>query len=314
MLAASLLCRFRLASSWFDDFRLTLIPTYCSCGDHNMPKFLSQNWHKRLGDQASTLLNFHVGSATSSEAVRGFVEQLRPHDLGVPLRRIGGLSDGGYLVPDDLEGVSCCFSPGVADTADFEQELFNQGIPSFLADYSVDAAPDSISQCDFIKKFVGPVNSETTITLEDWVREKCPDRSAGDLVLQMDIEGAEYETLLSTSSETLSRFRIIVLELHKLHHLKSKLYFPFVDATIRKLLDQFEVAHIHPNNVTGLSSIGGVEIPRVMEVTFLRRDRVITKSPIQHLPHTLDIQNVRDRSDVHLPSYWWDSSELRKSA
>ena len=36
------------------------------------------------------------------------------------------------------------------------------------------------------------------------------------LLLQMDIEGAEYRNILATYDETLARFRVIVLEVHGL--------------------------------------------------------------------------------------------------
>ena len=45
------------------------------------------------------------------------------HSIKFNLLRIGGDSDGGYLLPDDLENISSCFSPGVSDIFDFEFTL-----------------------------------------------------------------------------------------------------------------------------------------------------------------------------------------------
>ena len=152
------------------------------------------------------------------------------------------------------------------------------------------------------------------MTLDGWVAEKCPDRTAGDLILQMDIEGAEYETLLATSVETLIRFRMIVLELHKLNHLDNRLYFRTVDAAMRRLLEYFEVAHLHPNNAGGMTRIAGVDVPRVAEITFLRKDRVKSKTPVNGLPNPLDVRNVANQRDLLLPDYWWKPDRLRRSA
>ncbi len=44
---------------------------------------------------------------------------------------MGGENDGGYLVPDDLEGIEYCFSPGVSNIATFELDCLNRG--SFLS-------------------------------------------------------------------------------------------------------------------------------------------------------------------------------------
>jgi len=64
-----------------------------------------------------------------------------------------GDSDGGYLIPDDLENVEFCFSADVAFTADFENDLTTRGINCFLADYSVDAPPIQNHLFDFEKNF-----------------------------------------------------------------------------------------------------------------------------------------------------------------
>jgi len=121
--------------------------------------------------------------------------------------------DGGYLIPNDLAGIQACFSPGVDDRASFESALAtDHKIPSHLADFSVDGPPKGFLPDSFSKMFVGPKATPNTMTLETWVSEA--DVPKGDLLLQMDIEGAEYETLLATPDALLRRFRIIILEVH----------------------------------------------------------------------------------------------------
>ncbi|MCP4506501.1 MAG: hypothetical protein GY826_08910, partial [Fuerstiella sp.] len=164
------------------------------------------------------------------------------------------------------------------------------------------------------KKFVGAASGEHVMTLDGWVAEKCPGPDSGDLILQMDIEGAEYETLLATSSETLSRFRIIVLELHKLNHLDNRLFFKCVDAALSKVLEQFDVAHLHANNVGGLTRMAGIDVPRVAEITLLRKDRTVDKSPVLQLPNSLDAPNAACQQELIPPDYWWKSDAFRRAA
>lgn len=273
-----------------------------------------KNRFKRLGSRVSSLLRLYMSTQTDPRLIRDLVDRLIPHDLGIPLRRVGGYADGGYLLPDDLDDLECCFSPGVADTAAFEKDLYDMGIRSYLADYSVAGPPAALPDCDFEKKFVGAVTAGNVITLDDWVAEKCPPGTSRDLILQMDIEGAEYETILATSPETLSRFRIIVIELHKFSHLGNRLFYRFVHAAISKLLDQFEIAHLHANNAGGLTPMAGIEIPRVAELTFLRKDRVVKKSPVAGLPHVLDAPNVPEQAELILPPYWWNPDAVKRAA
>jgi hypothetical protein len=45
------------------------------------------------------------------------MRSLAPIDTGIPLDRVGGDGDGGYLIPRDTEGVVALFSPGVSTVA-----------------------------------------------------------------------------------------------------------------------------------------------------------------------------------------------------
>ena len=58
----------------------------------------------------------HLDQMTPSEKLNNLAKALRPVITQHPLIRIGSEFDGGYLVPDDLDGVSACFSPGVNDS------------------------------------------------------------------------------------------------------------------------------------------------------------------------------------------------------
>src|SRR5512143_211540 len=80
----------------------------------------------------------HAGPRTAAPAIRELLHELRPIDAGVELVRLGPGGDGGYLVPDDLDGIRNVFSPGVSTESGFEAELADRGLRVFLADASVD--------------------------------------------------------------------------------------------------------------------------------------------------------------------------------
>lgn len=62
------------------------------------------------------------------EELRYRIRTLRPIVTDYPLVRVGDNADGGYLIPDDLVGVSACFSPGVDVKASFEMALVGKNI------------------------------------------------------------------------------------------------------------------------------------------------------------------------------------------
>src|ERR1700684_3718638 len=151
-----------------------------------------------------------IGRHVDDVSIRDMIERLHPVVTDRDLIRLGGDADGGYLVPNDLDGIVACFSPGVGPVVSFEEALVERGIPCFLADASVTSPPILNQLIHFERKFLGVVNDDTTTTLDAWVRNYAP--ASGDLILQMDIEGAEWPVLLNVSDETLRRFRIIVIE------------------------------------------------------------------------------------------------------
>lgn len=239
---------------------------------------------------------------TDPESVRSLIRSLAPQNVGIDLVRLGPNADGGYLVPDDLENINVCFSPGVDDQSGFDDACCERGMSVFLADASVEGPVSRhIHRLNFTKKFIGSNHNDQTMTLESWVL----DNSTGDnqLLLQMDIEGAEYEVLICTPRELLSQFRIIVVEFHDLTELWNSQFFKFASIAFSKLLNDFTCVHIHPNNLAGITVAKGIDIPRVMEFTFLRNDRVLSLTPVNSLPHPLDKPNVPG-SDIKLSNLW----------
>ena len=97
---------------------------------------------------------------TDKKKIAKFLESVKPVKTNHALVRIGGETDGGYLVPNDMENIGACFSPGVSTTADFEIDLAQRGVRSYLADYSVDRPPVHNPLFDFEKKYLGPINNE----------------------------------------------------------------------------------------------------------------------------------------------------------
>ncbi len=249
-------------------------------------------------------IGVHVAKTTPSSEVEKIIDLLKPINCGVELIRIGGNNDGGYLLPNDMDGIKYCFSPGVSDTASFEFDCLARGISSFLADYSVDAPPIELNGCKFSKKFIGAVNNEEYMTLDKWVSESLTSECDRELILQMDIEGDEYETFLATTKETLTRFRIMVVEFHNMESLRDKFFCNIVLSTLRRIREEFDVVHIHPNNCCGVSTISGVKIPTIFETTFIRKDRVKSRKPVKNLPHPLDQPNLPSMADITLSSRW----------
>ena len=244
-------------------------------------------------------------SATHLATLAALLQRFHPVPCGHELIRVGSAHDGGYLIPDDLGEIAMCFSPGVSTNADFETDLYRRsGIPSALADGSVDGPPPGAVFHSFQKMFLGSRSGRDRMRLEDWVARHRPDGLPGDLLLQMDIEGSEYAVLIDTPATVLRRFRIMVIEFHSLNWLFTTFGCTVISAIFDKLLTDFVVCHLHPNNYEVAQRRGTLEIPPVMEFTFLRRDRVRPGGPTLMLPHPLDAPCRPDKPELPLPACW----------
>jgi hypothetical protein len=255
---------------------------------------------RRLLDTLSSPVVW-FGSATPLSDVADLIACLRPVAAAAPLARFGAAADGGYLMPDDLDGVVACISPGVNREVGFDLDIANRGIGVYMADASVDGPPVQHERFYFQKKFLGLYDSDTTATIDGF----CATAPAqGDLILQMDIEGAEYPVLASASEPLLRRFRTIVLECHDMELLFLKPSFAYMSTVFRRLLLTHRTVHIHPNNYSSVFSRGGIGIPRGMEFTFVRNDFLAPGAPPPSLPHRLDRDNAAKYPPVALPACW----------
>jgi len=240
---------------------------------------------------------------TDPEELVRLLRRLHPRDSGKSLIRLGPEGDGGYLVPDDLEGILACFSPGVSMISGFEKDCAERGMTVFLADKSVDQPQEEHERFNFTRKFVGALSNQDFMTMDDWVTAALPEQDA-DLLLQMDIEGYEYETLLSTSNNLMRRFKLLVVEFHHLDLLWGLPLFNLAGRVFDKILQTHYCVHIHPNNCCGSVIKHGIEIPRVMEFTFLRRDRMDRSDYRTDFPNALDYDNT-DGAPLELPNCWY---------
>lgn len=241
---------------------------------------------------------------TSEADLLGLLALLTPYSSGLPLIRLGSEGDGGYLVPDDLQGIGALFSPGVDATWTFEADIANRfGIPSFMCDGSVNAPLDLTSLQHFERLWLSPKTGPGKITLQDWIERHRAEEDC-DLMLQMDIEGAEYDVLKFTPREVLRRFRVMVVEFHGLDLLTSQWIFRSRARVFRKLAQDFLPVHIHANNCCGCFMLGQYRVPRVLEMTYLRRDRVFGPLEQSAIPHAADRPCVPSNPAIKLRTGW----------
>jgi hypothetical protein len=166
----------------------------------------------------------------------------------------------------------------------------------------------------FEKKWLDVFPANDNLDINEWVDKNSTPQS--DLILQMDIEGAEYRNLLNVRDEILKRFRIIVIEVHGLSDLNRASYIHGIfNPVFTKISKFFTCVHAHPNNSCGFTEFeGGLRVPNAIELTFLRTDRIKKSDLPLVLPHELDISNINSYPPLLLSGIWLKNSNSLFSA
>jgi len=223
--------------------------------------------------------------------------------------RTGRPYDGGYVI-SVLPGTYDAFlSCGINDDISFEQHLMHlyPYLTCTAFDGTIDNLPYPEPKIIFVKKNIGPVNSETITNLHEYIEPH------NDIFLKVDIEGHEFDSLNTFSEDQFKKIKQLVIEIHTpadidlfpeyfkgLSHITNDSMF----GLLKKINTTHTLVHIHGNNFCKRHSINDIVIPNVFECTFIRNDyiqeKITNKAPV---PTNLDMPNVPNKPECNL-SYW----------
>lgn len=174
--------------------------------------------------------------------------------------RIGSKNDGGYYVPRIvIENSKVLISGGIGDNNDFEFSLANSGMRGIQIDNSIEKAPKRHKNLEFIHATLG----EKDFDLNKLIN------THEDILLKLDIEGGEYQTLLQIKS--FNNITGMIIEFHHLTKLYDLDFYRKLKKVLKKIMRDFLIVHSNPNNAGGCEILGNQLVPNVVEVIFMKR-------------------------------------------
>ena len=241
-----------------------------------------------LNDLSSTLIAFdgEPGGA-ADERLLDFARAIRPMTSpGLDLIRVGGPTDGGYVMGGPL-AASGAISIGVGSDVSWDHDVGARGIPIALFDHTVRKLPAHVPNGTFYRLGIGSAHGSKTQPL-DQLLMIAGFTGREDLMLKMDVEGAEWAALTQPGLADLQPFAQIVLELHGIAGLKDERSAGPVLAAVEHLTKNHVPVHVHANNYDELVRFGNWWFPNAIELSLVRRDILSDAQPAVTMRSDLD--------------------------
>jgi hypothetical protein len=218
-------------------------------------------------------------------------------------KRFGKPNDGGYVMADYFLPETIAYSCGINEDVSWDLEMAYLGIPIYMFDHTIERLVQSHPLFHWSKVKISPTDDSTICRTVASLLESNGHSQGSSLILKMDIEGDEYDVLLGMDDETLNSFYQIVIEFHDCAHFND-LQFTFKRlAVFERLLKYHQPVHIHANNWSSFLIIGGVPVPNVLEVTYIRRDGHEFSESHEIFPTSLDMPCNPMQAEIRLGNF-----------
>ena len=221
--------------------------------------------------------------------------------------RLGGRSDGGYVMLDDFDRLRTALSLGVGPNVDWDAAVAERGIAVHMFDHTVGGPPRRHRHFNFHRTRVDAAATDGAENLASLLdRYGSPDPHA--TLLKVDIEGSEWGLFAEAEDATLSRFPQILCEFHAVGEVQSDGHYRLMMRALSRLRRHFDVVHLHGNNFGGRVFAGEQAIPQFLEVTFVHRDLYPCEDAAEEFPSSIDVPNDPGRPDLYLGAFRFDAA------
>ena len=246
-----------------------------------------------------------TGEVVHSKAKRRLREAILAELQPVPLKncafkRFGSANDGGYLMCENLiEPLDAAYSYGVGRNDDWGCEMSRRyQVPVYQYDCFDPARPvcdggKFIFHDECVGDRTGQRASRSFDTLENQISKN------GDtgrrVIIKMDIEGAEWESLLAVSDQLFASIPQLAMEMHGFDD-------PRILEVLRKLNRSFYLVNLHFNNWSCTSKAAPLPA-RAYQVLWVNK-RIGIVDPTAPVPAPMSPLNAPDSPtwpDCQLP-------------
>jgi hypothetical protein len=221
--------------------------------------------------------------------------------MNVDKCRVGHPGDGGYVMLDDLNSIGVCYSLGIGLDVSWDLAMAERGASVYQYDHSVERAPAEHPRCHFFRIGITHDRSQAPdFKRIDALIEENGHADRDDMLLKIDIEGHEWDSLDALDPSLFGKFRQIVAEFHGLRLMNIDSFRQRAHRVFSSLRRTHEVIHIHGNNFAGMPVVEGIPIADCIELSFANRRSYSFAPSSEIFPGDLDYPNNSNLPDLFL--------------
>ena len=215
------------------------------------------------------------------------------------LVRVGNLYDGGYVALDRYFNSNIAYSFGISTDVSWDKYMAEQGFDVYMYDHTIEGLPEEHEKFHWRKiGIAGIYNSESPeLKTFPMLMEENGHTDSKNIILKMDIEGAEWEVFDNLPDDDMTRFDQILIEMHDLN---SEENFSVKERVLEKLNKTHQLVHIHGNHNEPYVMVKGMVMPNVIECTYVKKGLCEFEDFEGFLPDELDRPNNPFWPDIYL--------------
>jgi hypothetical protein len=236
-----------------------------------------------------------------SAKIREVLSNLTPmRVIGERKVRLGGDSDGGYVMIDHFSKDMVAYSLGVGGDVSWDMDIASRDIEVFQFDHTVSGTPEKHSKFHFFKTGIAATDDTKSgmKSLDTLLKEH--KHNNRELILKMDIEDSEWPVIDALDPVVISKFTQIVLEFHGFARLQHEEWLNMSGRVLSKLRQSHVPFHVHGNNWGEYCVIDGVPVPDVLEISYAARNSFSFAQNQETFPTSLDKPCKLDKADFYL--------------
>ena len=180
---------------------------------------------------------------------------------------IGTKKNGCYVMLDDFKGIKIAYSIGINNIIHFDKTLAEKGIDIYMYDHTINKLPYENSKFHWKKIGIGGNNERTynIQTLEEMMKENGHLKEK-NMILKIDVEGAEWNSLNDVSEKILLQYKYILIE----YHFRTKRIALFYNI-LKKINKSHQSFYVHCSPFSHIIIFGNNRICSAIEVSYIIR-------------------------------------------